>query len=287
MKINLLKSILTIFFLTFTIHLSQAQEDILSQTLWYRVDLKDKTNAPFFTRQTAKMLFRIPNETRSNETINQLMVQGDLIYSLITGLRAGILRPFKNDDLKERMTYEEFTEKLDEKKYMESQDYHVLIIKKVLRFSKSQNQFLTNNSFSKNLYSQMEQSEKDGKPFYYEIEALTILQPNGEPLGTFGFNEVTSNLLLDNEECNYWISKEKSLFFNMFDALNHNLFEAQLIRYQHPKNNKLLTIQNEAETQSLQSLYAGYPAFASKIVFQQSFSKIDVQKVFLEFQKVK
>ncbi len=287
MKINVLKSILVMLLVIFFTQLSQAQADQITQTLWYSMDLKDKANAPFFTRQTAKMLFNIPNETKNNETINQTMVQGDLIYSLIGGLRAGILRPFKNDDLRERMTYEEFTGKLDEKRFMETQDYHVLILKKVLRFSKSKQQLLTNDWFSANFVTNEKKYEKEKKSPDYEIEALTILQPNGEPLGTFSFAEVVTNVLLDNEECYYWVSKEKKQFMNMFDALNHGLFEAQLIQYQEIVSNKIVGVKSETDAQKLQSSHAAYPAFASKMVFSYRFSAADVGKVFSAFVKIK
>jgi hypothetical protein len=251
------------------------------------MDLRAEANAPFFTRQTARMLFKIPNETKNNETINQPIVQGDLIFSLINGVRAGILRPFKNDDLQERMTYEEFMGKLEEKRFMQTQDYHVLILKKVLRFSKNQNQFLANQWFSKNLSANIEASKKSKIPIYYEVEALTILQPNGKPLATFSFDEVATNILLDNEECNYWVSKEKNQLMNMFDALNFNLFEAQLIQYQDNKSGKTIAIKSEAETQKLQKEYTNFPVFASKILFLQSVSSSQIQKVFQEYKKVK
>lgn len=245
------------------------ESDVITQILWYKMDLKDAQNQALFTRAQL-------------ESSNQ--IGGDLIYSIAQGVRAGILRPFRSDDMKERMMYDEFIDKLDTAKLFHTQDYHTIIIKKELHFSKSQDKLLHTTCFSKNLWSNIESAKKQGQSMDYEIVAMTILKEDDTPLATFGFAEIATNVLLDNDECVYWVSKEKQQKMNMFDALNHGLYEAQIIQYQHNEDNKIVKVQSENDIQILKSKYIPYTALASKIAFAQTFGKNDLESVFKKYQ---
>jgi hypothetical protein len=247
---------------------SFAQNDIVSQILWYRVDLKHPQNQAFFTR------------AKQSDT-----TQGDLISSIINGVRAGILRPFLNDSLLTRMMYEDFMIRLDTARLRHTQDYHLLVVKKRLQFSKTEDKLIQNHWFSKDLSSLLNKDAKETQKPNYEIEALTILEANGKPLATFSFAEVATNILLDNPECNYWVSKEKNQSMNMFDALNHQLFEAQLIQYEDVENKKTINIQSAKELKALQNKYISYPKLSAQITFRQTFTTQDLKKVFEAYQK--
>lgn len=271
MKIKNLTIMLFICMTAFASVQVAAQEkdgDIITQTLWYEVDLKDSQNQELFTRKR----------------LDNYQVHGDLIYSLLQGVRAGILRPFQSDDLAERMTYEEFISRLDTAKLFRTQSYHRIVLKKILRFSQKQNHSLNNTYFSKMLWKNIENEEKQGKKVFYEIEAITILQENSKPLATFSFAEIATNILLDNPECEYWVSKEKEEKMNMFDALNHGLYKAKLFQYQDNENNKIVKVQYENDIQILKSKYVPYNAMHSKIAFLHTFDESDVVQIFKKYQ---
>ncbi len=63
-------------------------DQLYKRTLWYRMDLREKQNRPFFAN--------------SNE----------ITKIIIDAVKAGIIRPFENDSLKERMSYEKFIKNL-------------------------------------------------------------------------------------------------------------------------------------------------------------------------------
>lgn len=197
------------------------------QTLWSRIDGREKQNKPLFAK---------------SQEITKVMIEA---------VKAGILRPFTNDSLSTRMSYEDFIAKLTiaEAEPVEFEDEFISIDKTWdTEDEPTEAPIVINNEyFPKQLYL-LELREdlvfdKARSRTYRDIQAITIMipaeiNPKGvdEPLATFSYKELVQNVFKDNDSAVWYNDENEQQSRNLYDAFELRLFASHLIKFSNSQD---------------------------------------------------
>jgi len=200
-------------------------DQFMKRTIWYRLNLKEKQNRPFFS----------PNS--------------EITKVIISAVKAGIVRPFENDSLKERMDYDKFLKNLtvygtdteeeggDGYSFLEPEgeaevnsstptekpsnriehfpkDLSILEIREDLIFSKRESRMV------------------------HDIQAVTIVMPANLhpakleiPLASFSFKELVEQVFRNNPDAIWYNEENPAEHRNLADAFDLRLFKGHIIKF--------------------------------------------------------
>lgn len=195
------------------------------KTLWYRVQLREKQNRPFFSR--------------GNE-ISKI---------LIDATKIGIIRPFMSDSLATRMPMDEFLERLK----IPSED--AAIDEDMMMFTAEDDSFsefgetetgisvAAPQEYFPNQLDLLQIKEhlifdkKTGK-MKHDIQSVALIipakaMPTGieKTLAVFSYKELVQNLFLDNQEAFWYNEQNERMHINLADAFELRLFSSTLTKY--------------------------------------------------------
>ena len=210
------------------------EDQMFKKSLWFRMDLRTKQNYPFFA-------------------------QGNEITGLlIKAVKAGLVRPFKNDSLTSRMPMNEFLDNLrlpgeDEgegfmaEKFEENDDVwkddatstvdqpeeylprqlYVLEIKEELIFDKMRSRM------------------------YEDMLAVSIIIPGEQTkigvdkvIATFSYKELVEHVFRDNPDAIWFNAQNSAEHRNLEDAFTLRLWQGTLVKYENPQNGMIVDMYN-------------------------------------------
>ena len=223
-----------------------------SKTTWMRMDLREKQNEPYFA---------------ANNEISKI---------IIDAVKAGVLRPFKNDSLSQRMSLQTFLDNLkipgaDEGLSQDDID---------MGFgggddwgdgggddwggdggddfgggggggaAQGPEEFFAKQIYLLEFKEDLLFDKKRSRMFH-DIQSIKLiipseLYPSGieKELATFSYKELVENVFVDNPSALWYNPKNTGENRNLSDAFDLRLFSARIIKYSNPKDNFIEDIYN-------------------------------------------
>ncbi|TAH20125.1 MAG: hypothetical protein EAZ08_06955 [Cytophagales bacterium] len=168
-------------------------QQLFRKTVWYRIDLSKPANKPMFTKHN------------------------EITKIIMEAVIAGVLRPFTNDSLEERMSYYDFMHNLrkdqssDDEYYM-PQDISLLEVREEFIFDKSTLKIC------------------------YDIQSLTLYVPAEKTqskvkrkIASFSYKELHENIFKNNT---VWYNDEnQAKLFDLNEGLYLRLFEGEFLKF--------------------------------------------------------
>jgi len=209
-------------------------QQMFRKALWFRIDLREKQNVPFFA---------------DGNEITRL---------LIDAVKAGQIRPFKNDSLTQRMSLDEFEENLripveedddflKEEKFEENDDVWTEDGKKAeVAEVETADEYLP-----KQLYViEMKEDlifDKLRSRMYEDPLAITIIIPGEQTaagidreLCTFSYKELCEKVFKNNPKATWHNPRNSAQSHNLEDAFSLHLWRGTLVKYENPKNGRII-----------------------------------------------
>jgi gliding motility associated protien GldN len=212
---------------------------MFKKSLWFRMDLREKINQPYF----------IP--------------QAEFAKLFIDGVKEGLILPFQNDSLTGRMSKEEFLERL----LIPQQEEDVLAAefnnedswgKKKVAVAKQGDEFLPKQLYIIELREDLI-FDKIRSRMVHDIQAIKIIIPGEQTptgidreLGSFSYKEFVEKLCkpidpntgkkTDNPRATWYNTQNSAAHMNLADAFELRLFSAGLVKYENPKNSMIVDV---------------------------------------------
>ncbi len=211
------------------------------KTIWRRMDLKEKQNLPFFSRN------------------------GELPTVIINAVKAGLLFPYTNDSVTTRMSKEVFLENL---KYPQ-EDTGLTEEEIAMGFGQEDDGFgdgfeeeeaapEVSDEFATSDFSIVEIKEdmffdRNRSRMYYDIQAVTLLLPADKnpalfekPLASFRYKDLVKVFRSMPDEAIWYNVQNAAEHRNFAEAFDLRLFSANLIKYANPEDNRIVDIYNKS-----------------------------------------
>ncbi len=223
-----------------SVHPVRKADVMYNNTVWVRMDLREKVNEPFFA---------------SNNEITKI---------IIDAVKAGVLRPYKNDSLITRMTIQEFNDNLKIPGAEESLDTD-------LGFGGDTGGAWGGDGggawggddawggdgaaadvgpdefFPKQIYileiKENRMFDRKRARMVYDIQSVKLiipgeLYPTGidKELATFSYKELVTNVFVDNPQATWYNAKNTAENKNLADAFALRQFAGKIIKYSNPKD---------------------------------------------------
>ncbi|WP_448519522.1 type IX secretion system ring protein PorN/GldN [Rhodoflexus sp.] len=223
-------------------------DQLFKKSLWYTIDLREKQNKPFNAKGY------------------------EITGLLIEAVQSGILRPFTDETLSERLSLEEFTKRLtkqapaydpddlvfeddgwggepgsdgtastEPEMYLPGKELYLLEIKEDLIFDKKRSRM------------------------YRDIQTITIILPAevntsgvDKPIATFLYKEVVENVFRDNNKAVWFNNANPREHRNMAEAFDLRLFSAHLTKYENGDGATIADIYGEGARAMYASLQIEY-----------------------------
>lgn len=221
-----------------------------NQTLWVRVDLREKMNEPFKTEGSP------------------------ITKIIIDAVKAGIIRPYKNDSLVTRMSTQEFNDnlKIPGVEDMSGEDEAMFggggddwgsdsgggdawggdawgggddwggDGGGAAAAEAAPDEFFAKDMYILEIKENRYFDRKRGR-MYYDIQSITVvipgdLYPTGieKPIATFSYKELVSNVFVDNPAATWFNPKNTAMHMNYYDAFEMRQFMGKIVKYANPKN---------------------------------------------------
>lgn len=211
-----------------------------NNTVWIRMDLREKQNEPFFA---------------ANSEITKI---------IIDAVKAGVLRPYKNDSLITRMSIQEFNENLK----IPGADEGLSDEDLAMGFGGDDFGGGGGDDWGGGDWGSEGGAEEDAGPeeffakdiriielkenrmfdrkrarMYYDIQSVRLiipgdLYPTGidKPLATFSYKELVSNVFIDNPAAVWYNAKNTAENKNLADAFELRQFTGKIVKYSNPKD---------------------------------------------------
>lgn len=234
-------------------------DQLFRKTLWWQIDLREKMNRPMNAK---------------NMEITRVIIEA---------VKGGILRPYVNDSLTTRMSYEDFIKKIT----VTSEGDGLTEEERALGFGVEDDvgggwggdEFGPNSPSSsgpveylpgKDLYL-LELKEdlifdKKRSRLYHDIQSITIILPADRnnksvdiPIATFSYKELVENVFKGNDKAIWFNNANPKEHRNLAEAFELRLFTAHLVKYQNSEDATIEDIfgdQKAAMYASLQIEYA-------------------------------
>ncbi|MGB0521613.1 MAG: gliding motility protein GldN [Flammeovirgaceae bacterium] len=220
-----------------SINAIRKDDQMFRKSLWFRVDMREKQNVPFFAE--------------GNE-ITRL---------LIDAVKMGSIRPFKNDSLTQRMSLEEFEERLRipadkgdddflDEKFEENDEIWTEDGGKGSS-PKAEEGAGPDEYLPKQLYViELKEDlifDKLRSRMYEDLLAVTIIIPGEQTnagidreLCTFSYKELCEQVFANNPNAVWNNPRNAAQSHNLKDAFTLHLWHGTLVKYQSPKNNRIV-----------------------------------------------
>ncbi len=218
-------------------------DKMYQNTLWWRMDLREKQNEPFFASEN------------------------EITKVIIEAVKAGVLRPFENDSLNARMALTQFLENLKMNDGKESTEIGGGIWDKEVIDWDSGSEIGQWDKVDTKEYAEIAEFssigadeffakqipileikghkvfDKKRSRMYQEIETITLVIPGeyypagiDKPLATFSYKELVENVFVDNPQAIWFNRKNTIENRNLADAFELALGTARITKYANPKD---------------------------------------------------
>ncbi|MDW7694180.1 gliding motility protein GldN [Flammeovirgaceae bacterium SG7u.111] len=217
------------------------KDDIMfKKTLWFRVDMRQKANAPFFA---------------TDKEITGL---------LIDAVKAGIITPYADDNLDKKLSEADFLERLkvptmndldqmgddDEGTWDNDDDWGDAGGEETASELAAD---MPVEFFPKQLYVMeikedylFDRRESRAK---HDVQVLTIIIPADQnPLGldkelaSFSYRELAEKLFKNNPDAIWFNPQNSAASLNLSEAFDLRLYNGMLVKYEHPKNSSIVEL---------------------------------------------
>ncbi|MCU0450546.1 MAG: gliding motility protein GldN [Bernardetiaceae bacterium] len=219
-------------------------DQLFKKTLWWRIDGREKSNKPLFAK---------------NMEITKIIIES---------VKAGILRPYENDSLKTRMSYETFLQNMT----IPSADAGLTDEEKEMGFGTEDDAWGSNGGFGdegggdgakqeaaatewlpKEIYIlEMKEDlifDKKRSRMYHDIQAITLILPAekniakalDQPIASFSYKELVDNVFKDNPDAVWYNNANPKEHRNLAEAFELRLFTGHLSKF---SNGEDLTIED-------------------------------------------
>ncbi|MCS7005240.1 MAG: gliding motility protein GldN [Cytophagales bacterium] len=225
---------------------------MFKRTIWYSIDLREKQNEPFFA------------------------VNNEISKIIIDAVRAGVLRPFRNDSLTSRLTRDEFLENLK----IPGADEGLSEEDIAMGFGGGDDAFggdswggdsgwggggdskskdaAADEFFPKQIYL-LEIKEdlifdRKRSRMYHDIQSVKLiipgdLYPTGidKELATFSYKELVENVFKDNPQAVWFNPQNTAEHRNLQDAFDLLMQSGRIIKYSNPKDKMIVDMYGDGE----------------------------------------
>lgn len=210
-------------------------DQLFKKTLYFRLDLKEKQNKPFFAKNM------------------------EITKVIIDAVKAGILRPYNSDSLQTRMSFDQFTENLT----IPGKDAGLSEEEKAMGFGESDDGWsedpfgggaggedaggekttAANDEYFAKDFTILDLREdlifdKKRSRMYHDIQAITITLPADKnptgvekPIASFSYKELVENVFRDNPNAIWYNNQNPREHRNLEEAFELRLFAAHLTKY--------------------------------------------------------
>ncbi|PIB37292.1 hypothetical protein BFP72_18690 [Reichenbachiella sp. 5M10] len=219
---------------------------MFKKTIWRRMDMKEKQNAPFFSRN------------------------GELSTIVIEAVKAGLLFPYTNDSVNTRMSKETFLENLK----LEEEGGGLTEEEIAMGFGadsdddffgggfdeeggEEEEEIMAANEFSPRDFSIVEIKEemyfdRMRSRMYFDMLAVTIFLPADKnpamfekPLASFKYKDLTALFRSMPDEAIWYNVQNTAEHKNMADAFDLRLFSSNLTKFSNPGDDRIVDIYNK------------------------------------------
>jgi gliding motility associated protien GldN len=217
-------------------------DQLWKRTVWVRMDCREKQNKPFFAK---------------NNEITKVIIEA---------VKAGILRPFQNDSLLTRMSYENFIENLT----IPGSDEGLTEEEKAMGFGAddagwgdsggwgddfggAESESTESTAASSNEYFPHQLNileiridlifDKKRSRWYRDIQAITLILPAeantakgiDQPIASFSYKELVENVFKDNDSAIWYNDANNPREHrNLSEAFDLTLYAAHMVKYSNP-----------------------------------------------------
>lgn len=228
---------------------------MFKKTIWYSIDLREKQNEPFFA------------------------VNNQITKIIIDAVKAGVLRPFKNDSLNTRLTRDEFLENLK----IPGADEGLSAEDMAMGFGGGDDAWGggddwgggaggakaadagSDEFFPKDIHLleiKVDQIfDRKRSRMYNDIQSIKLtipgdLYPTGidKDLAVFSYKELVENVFKDNPQAIWYNAQNSAENRNLSDAFDLMLFSGRIVKYNNPKNAMVVDLYGEGEPALIKSL---------------------------------
>ena len=221
---------------------------MFSKLLWWRVDLKEKQNQPFFSQQ------------REISTL------------LIDAVKKGLIVPYENDSVLTRMPMEKFLDalKLPDEGGLTEQEKQLGFTDESTEdwgddepSGEGADEIAETDEFDPRDFSVMEIKEswffdRMRSRMYHDILSITILLPAEKnpalyekPIASFRYVDVAELFRSMPEEAIWYNYKNVAGHLNMTDAFELRLFKGILVKYSNPADNRIVDIYTKSRRDAI------------------------------------
>ncbi|MCU0391265.1 MAG: gliding motility protein GldN [Thermoflexibacter sp.] len=218
-------------------------DQLWKRTVWVRMDCREKQNKPFFAK---------------NNEISKVIIEA---------VKAGILRPFQNDSLLTRMSYENFIENLT----IPGSDEGLTEEEKAMGFGddsggwgdsgwgdeggggaesegSAEPAVASSNEYFPHQINILEIRidlifDKKRSRWYRDIQSITLILPAeansakgvDQPIASFSYKELVENVFKDNDNAIWYNDANNPREHrNLSEAFDLTLYAAHMIKYSNP-----------------------------------------------------
>jgi len=213
------------------------KDDIMfKKSLWYRYDLRTKINAPLFAQ---------------NNEISRLLVDA---------VKRGIVKPYKNDSLNSVISKKEFLEnlKIPLTGNQEDDDLGFDNVDPWTNESKEEIKLGPEEYLPKQLYIlEMKEDlmfDKRESRMKHDILAFTLIIPAEQtptgidkPIASFSYKELVNSLFKNNPNAIWYNPQNAAAHLNLADAFTMRLPDGMLVKYENPKDNRIMDVYGESK----------------------------------------
>lgn len=224
---------------------------MFKKTVWRRIDLEEKQNAPFFSRN------------------------GELSTIIIDAVKAGLLFPYTNDSVSTRMSKETFLQNL---KYEEEGGGLTQEEMDMGFGADTDDDFFggggdegeepeevieESNEFATRDFSIAELKEevyfdRMRSRIFYDLKAITLFLPADKnpalfekPLASFKYKDLEALFRSMPDEAIWYNSQNMAEHRNMADAFNLRLFGSNLTKIANPKDDRIVDIYTKSRRDAI------------------------------------
>lgn len=227
-----------------SVHPVHKSYKMYSKTIWRRIDLEEKQNLPFFSRNK------------------------ELSTVIMNAVKSGLLFPYTNDSLNVRMSKETFLENLkmpEEEGGLTEDELEMGFGDDDFGFGDDfggdeggEEQALGADEFSSRDFSVVELKEdmffdRMRSRMYYDIHALTLFLPADrnpalfeKPLASFRYKDLVELFRKLPDEAVWYNAQNSAEDKNFADAFQLRLFSSMLTKYANPSDERVVEIYSKS-----------------------------------------
>jgi len=236
-------------------------DQMFKKTLWYRMDLRTRRNEPFYAR---------------NNEITKLMIDA---------VRAGKIEPFQNDSLENRLSIEEFNERLripqaELELAMESDNWDKENMEEDWdeeSIAKKEQKELPEEYFPRQLYIlELKQDwifDSRRSRQYDDLTTVTMILPGeitptglDKVIASFSYRELVEKVFRYNPNAIWFNPQNSAQHRNLADAFDLGLYGKYLVKYENPRDATIIDIYGNNKNSLIKSEEAVYKLFEYEAV---------------------